>query len=323
MIATEFSYSAPDTLHAALALLADGAKPLAGGMSLVPMMKLRLAQPEHLVDLRKVPGLSSISEENGRLHIGALATHYEIESSDVVRSLCPLLATTAGKIGDVQIRNVGTIGGSLAHADPAADYPAAILALDATLVLSSTGGRREVAATDFFVDTFTTAVEPGELLTEIIVAASPPGARTAYKKMQNPASGFALVGIAVIAARAGGVVSTCRIGVTGVSGKAFRATTAETKLIGSAGTKADIAAASAGGRTVMQRAGGGEQRIGESSLLAGRQPARDPPPEDPRLVANRRRTMAQFALDDPPRFGYAPVVDRHPIARPEGVSQQV
>ena len=243
MIATEFAYSAPDTLHAALALLADGAKPLAGGMSLVPMMKLRLAQPEHLVDLRKVPGLKSIREENGRLHIGALATHYDIQSSDLVRSLCPLLATTAGKIGDVQIRNLGTIGGSLAHADPAADYPAAILALDATLVLSSTNGQREVAATDFFVDTFTTAVEPGELLTEIIVSPAPDGARTAYKKMPNPASGFALVGVAVIAAKTGGVVSSCRIGVTGVSGKAFRATAAEAKLIGSAGSKADIAEA--------------------------------------------------------------------------------
>lgn len=243
MIATEFAYSAPDSLTAALALLADGAKPLAGGMSLVPMMKLRLAQPEHLVDLRKVPGLKSIREEDGQLHIGALATHYEIQSSDLVRSHCPLLAATAGKIGDVQIRNLGTIGGSLAHADPAADYPAAILAIDATLVLSSTNGRREVGAADFFIDTFTTAVEPGELLTEIIVPAAPEGSRAAYKKMPNPASGFALVGVAAIAAKTDGVISSCRIGVTGVAGKPYRATTAEAKLMGTAGTKADIAEA--------------------------------------------------------------------------------
>ena len=129
MIAQKFEYTAPKSLDEALQLLASGAKPLAGGMSLIPMMKLRLAAPEHLVDLRALKDLNYIREAGGQLHIGATASHYEIESSALLRQKCPLLTETAASIGDVQVRNMGTIGGSVAHADPAADYPAALQAL--------------------------------------------------------------------------------------------------------------------------------------------------------------------------------------------------
>jgi len=243
MIAAEFAYSAPATLAAALQEIAEGGKPLAGGMSLVPMMKLRLAQPERLVDLRRIPELRGVAEDGGRLRIGALTTHFEMASSALVRLKCPLLSETAGHIGDVQVRNMGTIGGSLAHADPAADWPAVILAAEASIVVESVAGRREIAASEFFLDPFTTAIEPGELLVEIVVPAQAAGARSTYRKMLQPASGFAIVGIAALVEKAAGQVSKCRIGVTGVAGVPFRALGAEQRLEGTAGSKADVAAA--------------------------------------------------------------------------------
>ena len=146
MIAQNFEYAAPSSLKEALALLAGGdAKILAGGMSLVPMMKLRLASPERLVDLSRVPGLSGITEDKGSIRIGAMTTHHEVEDSALLRGKCPLLAETASHIGDVQVRNMGTIGGSVAHADPAADYPAALLALEAKVRLVSAKGERTIA----------------------------------------------------------------------------------------------------------------------------------------------------------------------------------
>ena len=171
MIPQEFEYSSPVSLEAALDLLAsgDGVKPLAGGMSLIPLMKLRLASPERLVDLRRVPGLNYIREENGVVRIGAMTTHYDIESSALLRASCPLLAEAAANIGDVQVRNAGTIGGSVAHADPAADYPASLLALEASVTLASKAGERTLSLEDFLVDTMTTALEPGEIVREVSV----------------------------------------------------------------------------------------------------------------------------------------------------------
>jgi aerobic carbon-monoxide dehydrogenase medium subunit len=150
MIPQNFEYSSPTTLKAALALLADGsAKVLAGGMSLIPLMKLRLAAPEHVVDMSRVPSLDNIRQAHDGIHIGAMATHYQIESSTVLRAHCPLLAETASHIGDVQVRNMGTIGGSVAHSDPAADYPAALFALEAQVRLSSARGERTLSFADF------------------------------------------------------------------------------------------------------------------------------------------------------------------------------
>src|SRR5579863_1905015 len=169
MISQTFEYTAPKSLDEALALAGNGAKVLAGGMSLIPMMKLRLAAPEHLVDLGRIKDLNYIREEGGSLHIGATTTHYSVESSPLVRTKCPLLAAAAAAIGDVQVRNVGTIGGSVAHADPAADYPAALQALEAKIVIQGAGSERTVSAADFFIDAFTTALEPGEVVREIVV----------------------------------------------------------------------------------------------------------------------------------------------------------
>ena len=245
MIPQQFEYSAPKTLDEALGLLAEGAKPLAGGMSLIPMMKLRLAAPEHLVDLGRIKDLSYIREEGGALHVGATTTHHEVESSPLLRGKCPLLAETASHIGDVQVRNMGTMGGSVAHADPAADYPAALQALEAKLVLKGAKSERTVAADEFFVDMFTTALEPGEIVREVIVPVDGAGTGTSYQKVLQPASGFAIVGIAVRVRKQGDKVAMARIGVTGLANRAFRATAAEKALEGRAGTPAEIQAVAA------------------------------------------------------------------------------
>jgi carbon-monoxide dehydrogenase medium subunit len=243
MISQAFDYSAPKTLEEVVGLLASGAKPLAGGMSLIPAMKLRLAAPEHLVDLARVKELNYIHEEGGTLKIGATSTHHEVESSALIRSKCPLLAETASNIGDVQVRNMGTIGGSIAHADPAADYPAALQALEAKLVLKGAKSERTVGIDEFLVDTFTTLLDPGEVIREVIVPVDGAGTGTVYQKVPQPASGFAIVGIAVRLRRAGDKISMARIGVTGLSNRAYRATHAERALEGRAGTPAEIQAA--------------------------------------------------------------------------------
>lgn len=241
MIPQEFEYAAPATLQAALELLADpGARPLAGGMSLVPLMKLRLAAPEKLVDLRLISSLKSIRREGAFLHIGAMVTHYELESAPLIRQECPLLAAAAAAIGDVQIRNSGTIGGSVAHADPAADYPAALLALEARVQLTGPTGEREMTFEDFVLDTFTTALEPGELVTAIVVPIEAPGTGVHYQKHPQPASGFPMVGVAVRVRRENGLISFARVGVTGLSGKGYRARAVEERLIGGAASDVEI-----------------------------------------------------------------------------------
>jgi carbon-monoxide dehydrogenase medium subunit len=244
MIPQTFDYSAPKTLDEVLGLLASGAKPLAGGMSLIPAMKLRLAAPEHLVDLGRVKELNYIREGKGTLHLGATVTHHEVESSALVRVKCPLLAETASNIGDVQVRNMGTIGGSIAHADPAADYPAALQALEAKLVLKGAKSERTVGIDEFLVDTFTTSLESDEVIREVVVPIDGAGVGTVYQKVPQPASGFAIVGIAVRLRKAGDKIAMARIGVTGLSNRAFRASHAERSLEGRIGTPAEIQAAS-------------------------------------------------------------------------------
>jgi aerobic carbon-monoxide dehydrogenase medium subunit len=228
MYPANFEYLRPSTVDEAIAMLVkhgDAAKLLAGGHSLIPAMKLRLARPKVIIDIGRLGGLSYVRESNGAIAIGAMTTHYEIESSAVLRDRSPLLAETARRIGDVQVRNKGTIGGSLVHADPAADYPAAVLALDAEFEVAGPKGRRTIPARSFFVDLLQTAVGPGEILVEVRV---PVTARTvAYEKTEQKASGFALAGVAVVAGRDG-----VRIGVTGVAATAYRATAAEQALTG-------------------------------------------------------------------------------------------
>jgi carbon-monoxide dehydrogenase medium subunit len=249
MIPAQFDYLAPRSLKEAVAMLAehgDRAKLLAGGHSLIPAMKLRLSQPELLVDLGRVKDLSYIDEKDGQVRIGAMTTHYQLDSSARLRSVCPLLPETASHIGDVQVRNKGTIGGSLAHADPAADWPAAIIALRAELVATSSDGERVIKADDFFVDVLTTALAPNEILTEIRVPTAPARSGHAYVKMAQPASGFAVVGIAVTLTRdQSGKCTAAGIGVTGLAPKAYRAAKTEDGLKGTALDAASIERAAA------------------------------------------------------------------------------
>jgi len=241
MYPANFDYKRPATVDEAIALLTkhgDEAKLLAGGHSLIPAMKLRLARPGVIVDIGRIANLNYIREAGGAIAIGAMTTHQEIESSKLLRDRSPLLAETAAHIGDLQVRNKGTIGGSLAHADPAADYPAAILALDAEIDLTGPRGKRTVQAAEFFVDLLQTAIAPDEILTEIRVPAT---AKTvAYEKTEQKASGFALAGAAVVIGADG-----VRVGITGVAAKAYRATGVEHALAGQRTPSAAAIAAAA------------------------------------------------------------------------------
>jgi carbon-monoxide dehydrogenase medium subunit len=248
MIPSSFDYIAAKSLDEAISLLAkhkDDAKILAGGHSLLPAMKLRLMQPKVLIDLGRIRDLSYIKEEGGQTRIGAMTTHFQIEISDVLRRSCPLLPETATHLGDMQVRNKGTIGGSLAHSDPAADWPAAILALDAEIVATSAKGDRVIKATDFFVEMLTTSLQPGEILREIRIPAGKGKIAQAYVKVRHPASGFAVVGVAVNLLIDGGKCQSAGIGITGVSPKAYRAAKVESALEGNAIDAKTLRAASA------------------------------------------------------------------------------
>jgi carbon-monoxide dehydrogenase medium subunit len=242
MIPNAFEYATPATLEEALKLAEAGdSKLLAGGMSLIPLMKLRLASPESVIDLGRIPGLNGISESAGVITIGAMTTHHSVETSPLVRGKIPLLAETASRIGDVQVRNMGTIGGSVAHADPAADYPAALVTLEAMIHLRSAGGDRTVEASEFFLDAFTTAMEPGEIIVDVQIRAEKPSEGFKYEKVSHPASGFPVVGVAVRIQQAAGKITLARIGVTGMASHAFRAVNTE-KILEGGGTVADACA---------------------------------------------------------------------------------
>ncbi len=236
MIPTAFDYAAPRSLEEALSALktgGSGAKALAGGQSLLPILKLRLASPDRLIDLGRIAALRRIGVSEDLISIGALVTHATLEDSTEVRQVCPLLPEVAGCIGDRQVRNRGTIGGSLAHADPAADWPAAILALDAELVAISAGNtRRSIPAREFFKGLMKTALVPGELLVEIRIRL--PGAGgAAYQKVKQSASGFAIAGVATtLEYGEDRVCKRARIAVTGVAEHAFRASGAEKAIEG-------------------------------------------------------------------------------------------
>ncbi|MDE0029986.1 MAG: xanthine dehydrogenase family protein subunit M [Deltaproteobacteria bacterium] len=242
-----FGYDAPDSLEEAFGLLrqhGEDAKLLAGGHSLLPAMKLRLTQPEVLIDLSRIPGLSGIRQDGDVLVIGALTTHTDVSTSETVRSLLPGLADTASVIGDLQVRNRGTMGGSVAHADPGADLPVTLTALDAAFTLTSSEGDRMVAADDFFVDFFTTALEPNEILTAIRIPLPSASARTAYAKLPHPASGYVVVSAAATLTIDGASACTgARVVLGGVGGTPHRATATEAALEGQALTREVIAGA--------------------------------------------------------------------------------
>ncbi|TMA27015.1 MAG: xanthine dehydrogenase family protein subunit M [Deltaproteobacteria bacterium] len=249
MYPAPFEYHAPDTVKEALALLdkyQDDCKVLAGSQSLVALMKLRLAQPAHLIDLRKLPGMVGISESGGTLQIGALTTHRAVESSQLVRSRLPVLAEAAAQIGDAQVRNMGTIGGSLAHADPAADYPAVGVALDASVQIVSARGERSLKVDQLITGPLSTTLAPGEILTQVRVILPTGRTGSAYEKLPHSASHFAIVGVAAaVALDAKGNVQASRVAITGLASKVVRAGWVEQALQGKAPDAAALKSAAA------------------------------------------------------------------------------
>jgi carbon-monoxide dehydrogenase medium subunit len=236
MFAASFDYHRPKTVQEAIKLLREvkGARILAGGHSLLPAMKLRLASPSALIDISRIAELRGIKSTKDGLVIGAMTTHADIAASDVVRKTCPVLAETAAHIGDQQVRNRGTIGGSFAHADPAADYPTIMLLLDAKI--------NEIPAEKFFIDLFTTSLKPGEILTSVHV---PAASNAVYLKHRHPASAFAVVGVAAMVQVKDGKCADVRIAIGGVTAVPVRAKAAEKMLLGQAPTAANIEKAAA------------------------------------------------------------------------------
>ncbi|HEV8455590.1 MAG TPA: FAD binding domain-containing protein, partial [Gemmatimonadales bacterium] len=234
MIPTSFDYVRAESLRDALKVLSegDGSKVIAGGHSLLPIMKFRLAQPRRLVDISRLEELKGITEKGRGARIGAGTTYRELLESELLRERFPIVSEATETIGDLQVRNRGTIGGSLAHADPVSDMPAVMLALDATFNLRSKRGRRSVKAREFFKGAFTTALAEDELLTEIILPPLPTGAGMTYLSHDHPASGYAIVGAAVVVARKRKAVTHAVVALTGVGGIAYLLRSADS-LVGS------------------------------------------------------------------------------------------
>jgi carbon-monoxide dehydrogenase medium subunit len=235
MVPAPFEYYAPRSLNDALSYLAshrEDVKILSGGQSLMPLLKMRLSKPAYIIDIGRIPGLDAITEQGASLIVGALVTHVQIESSDLLKAKCPLLPRTATTIADVQVRNRGTLGGSIAHADPAGDWPAAILALEAEIKVAGPNGERWIKADDFFLGLLMSVLEPDEIVTAIKVPVTG-NDKTAYLKAAVRSSGFAVVGVAVrLALDGAGTCARSAIGITGVTDKAYRAHRVEQMLIG-------------------------------------------------------------------------------------------
>jgi carbon-monoxide dehydrogenase medium subunit len=243
VIPTAFQYERATSLDDALVRLwaADGSgKLLAGGHSLIPLMKLRLSEPPRLIDIGRLRELRGIREQGGRISIGAATTHHEVATSDVLLARCPIVAETAATIGDQQVRNRGTIGGSLAHADPSADYPATILALDADIEIVGRGGSRTVKARDFFQGLFTVNLSPEEIIAAVHVT---PTKAAAYAKLYQRASHYAIVGVAAALEASGGTITAARVGLTGATPSAIRLNNVEQALVGKPATKETVHAA--------------------------------------------------------------------------------
>jgi aerobic carbon-monoxide dehydrogenase medium subunit len=232
-----FDYHAPKTINEAVALLdahGDDAKVVSGGMSLLPLLKFRLAYPKHLVDLQKIPGLVGIWEAGTTLQLGGMTTHHAVATSALAKAKVPMLAEAAALIGDAQVRNRGTIGGSLAHADPSADWPAVTLALDGSVVLVGKKGERTVPIEKFITGPLQSDLHPGEIVSQVRVNVPQGRSGAAYEKLGHPASRFAIVGVAACLTLDGGKISAARVSITGVGPKPQRSAKAEAALVGQA-----------------------------------------------------------------------------------------
>ena len=245
MLPSRFEYHRPESLGEAYRLLSeygDDAKVLAGGQSLIPVMKLRLATPGHIVDISRLT-LDQIAESGGTLTVGALARHRDVERSDVIKSGYPLMATAAPLISDPVVRNLGTIGGSLCHADPAGDWGSVMLALGASVVIGSSRGERELPISDFLVDTFTTALEPDEILTQVKVPKASGSFGGRYLKLERKVGDFATVAVATHLSLSNGTIGRAGIALTAVGSKNIQATDAEASLAGAEPTDGAFAEA--------------------------------------------------------------------------------
>lgn len=243
MIPAAFEYHAPRSVGEAISLLStlgEDAKLLAGGYSLLPMMKLRFAQPGTLIDINRIPELRGIREEGGMIRIGAMTSENELIASKLLQDRLPLLPEAARLIADPQVRNRGTIGGDIAHGDPGNDHPAIAMALDATFVLQGPNGERQVKAVDFFHGTYMTELAENEILTAILIAPFESGTGYAYQKLKRKTGDWATAGAAVVLRMSGGVVTHARIGLTNVAPIALRAREAEAALIGKPVTQATL-----------------------------------------------------------------------------------
>jgi len=277
MYSERFEYFRPKTLAEASRLLKKhkGARLLAGGHSLLPAMKLRLAGPKALVDIGRIKGLCGIEKRGKAIWIGATTIHADIARSALLRKSCPVLSEAAGQIGDIQVRNRGTIGGSIAHADPAADYPTTLIALGATVVARGPKGERKIPAEKFFVDLFTTALKGGEIVTAVLVPPAGKGQGAAYAKHPHPASRYAVAGAAAAVEIRDGKVSRASVVIGGVTARPVRAAAAEAVLTGK---KADAAAIEAAAKRVADALAdpmgdtyaSGEYRVHLASVLARR-----------------------------------------------------
>jgi carbon-monoxide dehydrogenase medium subunit len=248
MIPAKFDYVRPSSLDEAVQALAAGdeeAKVIAGGQSLLPLLRLRLAYPSLLVDVGGLGELAGVRDAGDVLVIGAMTTHYALIRDPLIREHCGLIAAAAATVADPAVRHRGTIGGSLAHADPAGDLPAVISALDATLIAAGPGGDREIAVADFFVDYLTTALQPGEILTAIRVPKLGPGWGFRYEKFQPTAQAWAIVGVAALVRRDNGHVAAARVGLTNMGTVPVRARTAEAAATGAETSRQALAAAAA------------------------------------------------------------------------------
>lgn len=246
MIPGSFDYHRPDSIEAAIALLnslGDDARVVAGGHSLIPMMKLRMAVPEHLIDLQDIGDLKGISINGSSVSIGAMTTQTELLSSDELKAVCPIIAETSAQIADPQVRNLGTIGGNVANGDPGNDMPAIMMALNASYVLQGSGGSREVAARDFYEAAYFTALAEGEILTAVNFTAPASGHGSAYIKQKRKTGDYATAAAAVILTMEGGSCSSASIALTNVSDTALYAEAASQALIGTSLDDAAIAAA--------------------------------------------------------------------------------
>ncbi|MFE3031957.1 FAD binding domain-containing protein [Streptomyces canus] len=275
MIPPSFEYARPGSVEETVRVLSEGgedAKVLAGGQSLLPLLRLRLAFPELVVDVGRVPGLSGVREEGATLVVGAMTTHHDVIRDPLVRRHAGLLAAATAGVGDPAVRHRGTLGGSLAHADPAGDLPAVVLALDAELIAAGPGGRRAIPAREFFVDYLQSALEPDELLVEIRIPKAD-GWGFHYEKFHRSAQSWAVVGVAALVRRDDGHIAEARIGLTNMGSTPLRATATEEALPGSGDAQAVARAAESaavGARPARDLSGSPEYRAALARVLTRR-----------------------------------------------------